>query len=162
MLVPVQPLPLPNPAPAPFEPITTLIAAKLFLGGIDTVQLLSCRYWHNTIDRWTPLSIFSAGVYVGAVLLQEDEEPTRPVRSGRLVTRGRPQTTRGRPQTTRGRPQRTQRGRQPVRGRRAALVPLRYWYGSFLPQRVPTHTQRLKYIYLLLKLFEWKYILGKA
>merc|ERR1712055_955721 len=80
MLVPVQPLPLPNPAPAPFEPITTLIAAKLFLGG----------------------------VYVGAVLLQEDEEPTRPVRSGRLVTRGRPQTTRGRPQ-------RIRRGRQPVR-----------------------------------------------
>ena len=36
MLVPAQPLPLPNPAPAPFEPITTLIAAKLFLGGIDT------------------------------------------------------------------------------------------------------------------------------
>ena len=35
MLAPVQLLPVPNPAPAPFEPITTLIAAKLFLGGSD-------------------------------------------------------------------------------------------------------------------------------
>ena len=41
MLVPAQPLPLPNPAPAPFEPITTLIAAKIFLGGIDAIQLIA-------------------------------------------------------------------------------------------------------------------------
>ena len=43
MLAPAQTRP--NPAPAPFEPITTLIAAKLFLGGGDTIQslLLSSR-----------------------------------------------------------------------------------------------------------------------
>ena len=38
MLAPAQTRP--NPAPAPFEPITTLIAAKLFLGGGDTIQSL--------------------------------------------------------------------------------------------------------------------------
>merc|ERR1712055_533299 len=95
MLVPVQPLPLPNPAPAPFEPITTLIAAKLFLGG----------------------------VYVGAVLLQEDEaQPTRarPASTrGRLVTRGR------QPVVTKGRP-------VPVRGKRAALLPFHYGFLSAL------------------------------
>ena len=45
MLAPAQTRP--NPAPAPFEPITTLIAAKLFLGGGNTIQsqflLLSSR-----------------------------------------------------------------------------------------------------------------------
>merc|ERR550517_1267992 len=93
MLAPAQTRP--NPAPAPFEPITTLIAAKLFLGG----------------------------VYVGAVLLQEDEaQPTRArpaATRGRLVTRGR------QPVVTRGRP-------VPVRGKRAALLPFHYGFLSAL------------------------------
>ena len=49
---------------------------------------------------------------MGAVLLQEDEKPTKggAVRGGRVVGRGRPVASRGRPLT---------------RGRRAALVALR-------------------------------------
>ena len=63
---------------------------------------------------------FSLGVYVGAVLLQEDEaQPT---------TRARPVATRGKLVTTRGRqPIVTLRGRRPpvpVRGKRAALLPI--------------------------------------
>ena len=48
MLAPVQLLPVPNPAPAPFEPITTLIAAKLFLGGSDDTN--------QKMDRLFPFS----------------------------------------------------------------------------------------------------------
>ena len=76
------------------------------------------------IKRWIVSSLFLLpGVYVGAVLLQEDEaQPTRArpaATRGRLVTRGR------QPVVTRGR-------LVPVRGKRAALLPFHYGFLSAL------------------------------